>query len=128
ERAADQREHEILAELRREPVLDRGGAGALDHVALLAKIAGRHAGVSLDLPDALRHCLAACDQREDIAVDRSELGPERREARLHVIRHAPTLSRAVRDDDLAGAHDEAGFGAAIAAAYRQIARLEARAC
>ena len=45
---------ELLAERRRQAVLDRRRARALDDVALLAVVARRDAGVALDLADLLR--------------------------------------------------------------------------
>ena len=54
-------------------MLDRGGACALDDVALLPVVARRDAGVALDLADLLRERLALGDEREDVAIDLTEL-------------------------------------------------------
>src|SRR6185503_5867840 len=67
------------------------GAGALDDVLLLAVIAGRQAGLALDVPDALRDGLAAGHKREDLAVDVAELDAERVEAGVRVVGHAATI-------------------------------------
>ena len=80
QRAADQGEDQLLAELRGEAVLDGGRARALDHVTLLTVVARRDAGVALDLTDPLRERLPARHEREDLAIDLAELRAERVEA------------------------------------------------
>ena len=68
-------------------MLDRRRARALDHVLLLAVIAGRDAGIALDLADPLCDGLPPGDQRQDVAVDLAELGAERVKAVVRVIGH-----------------------------------------
>jgi hypothetical protein len=76
QRAANQREDQLFAQLRREAVLDRRGARTLHDVALLAVITRRDARVALYLTDLLRDRLALGHQLEDLAIDLTELLPE----------------------------------------------------
>ena len=131
QRAADQREDQLLAELRGQAVLDRGGARALDDVALLAVVTRRDAGVALGLPDLLRDSLPTRDEREDVAIDLAELGAQGVQTVAGVIRHPARLrqlARGARGSGPAGRAGASGAGTGTRRSPRRTMRSAITGC
>lgn len=87
-------------EPRRQTVRDSRRTCPLDDVALLPVVARRHAELTLDRADLLGRGLSARNQREDVAIDLSELAAKRLETHACVVCHPPRLHRSACDDDL----------------------------
>jgi hypothetical protein len=69
ERGADQHPHQRLGDLWRDAALARGLAGAEDHLAFTAVVAGGMAGGALDARDLAAFLLALGDQFDQLGVD-----------------------------------------------------------